>query len=60
MVSLSPALAITQLALGLVIALAEVFFEECGDAVGYAVKLLVAFCLCSLETTGDMSPDEWH
>jgi hypothetical protein len=59
-VSVSPVLAITQLTMGLVVALAEVFLEEGGDAIGYTVKLLVALSLCDLETTGDMSPDEWH
>ena len=42
------------------ITLSQPLLEEGGDVVGDAVELLVAVCLCGLETTGDMAANEGH
>lgn len=51
---------VAAISLRLVVSLAQTFLEECGDVVGDTQKLLIAICLCSLETTGYVPPDEGH
>jgi len=42
------------------ICVAETSLKIDGDRICDAVKLPVALCLCSFETTGNMAPDEGH
>ena len=53
-------LALFALKLLLVLIVSETLLEEGGDGVCDTLELLVALCLCGLETTCNMPPNEGH
>ena len=59
-IALSLKVTLLALALLFVLVVPEAFLEERGDGIGNALELLVAFLLCSLETTVDVASDEGH
>jgi hypothetical protein len=42
------------------VTIAKSLFKEGGDVVYHTTQLLVTICLCGLETTSNMSPNERH
>jgi hypothetical protein len=58
--SLSLSLAILTFDFTFVVTIPKSLFKKGSDIVSYPLQLLVAFSLCSLETTSYMSPDKRH
>jgi hypothetical protein len=51
---------IVTIYVALLLTIAKSLFKEGCDVVYHTTQLLVTICLCGLETTSDMSPNERH